>query len=200
MNRSTRPLRSLVLALALAVGAACAAAPAAADAFGFEVGVHGGVVNVPDGENAKAFGGVQARLQLIWLFSAEARASIYKDHYEKEGVGGIDVKNTPFQLSVLFYPLKLPRVGVYVLGGAGYHNVELTTTGKIEGFDATERKWAAHAGVGVDLKLYRGIWLNGDLRYYFLNVDTAGELGQAVLSNYKGDFWSLTAGVNVKLF
>ena len=165
MNRSARLVRSLVLALVFAVGAACAADPAAADAFGFEVGVHGGIVNVPDGQSAEAFGGVQARLHLIWLFAAEARASVYKDHYEKSGVGGIDVENTPLQLSLLVYPIKLPRFGVYLLGGAGYHNVELTTTGKVEGFDATTRKWAAHVGAGVDVKLYRGISLNGDLRY-----------------------------------
>lgn len=188
--------RSLFVLLALLV---LVAPPAAADAFGFDLGVHGGAVGTDGGKGSTFVGGAQARFHLIWLLAAEARASVYTDTVDSTTLGSVDVKNVPFQVSAMLYPIKLPKFGLYVLGGGTYSSLQVSGSSVTNG-DVTEHKWSAHAGAGLDINLSKSLILNGDVRYVFLNADTVDEALSAAAADYNGDFWTATIGLNLKLF
>ena len=184
--------------LALLVTTLAAAPALAGDAFSLDLGVHGGVLNSQSGKSGLFVGGAQARLHLVWLLAAELRGSYYSDSYDVSNFGGIDVKNTPVQLSAMVYLLKLPRVGLHVLGGGTYNALKLEGTGGVQG-SYNENKWCAHAGAGLDIGLSNHFILNVDGRYVFLNVDPTN-LPPATSGAYKGDYWTATAGLLWKVF
>ena len=193
-----KALRLTILAAVMAVLAA-SARPLRGDALGFDLGLHGGVQKSQDGTTNNFIGGAQARIRLFYLLGAEARASYYKDTFESGGKG-VTLKNVPYQLSAMLYMISAPGVGLYVLGGGGYYNLKVE--GAVAGTTVTvsENKWAAHAGAGLDVKLWKRLWLNGDVRYAFLDVKSLSEAGTVVTSGRKADFWTATAGLNLKLF
>lgn len=176
-----------------------AASPAAADGFGMDIGIHGGAVGTNGGDGNSFVGGAQARFHLFWIIGAEARASYYSDKVDLGTLGSVDVENVPFQVSGMLYLLKLPKVGLYVLGGGTYSNLKVKGTGVTEG-EVTDKKWSAHAGAGLDVRLGEKISLNGDFRYVYLDADTVDEALGSIASDYKGDFWTGTIGLNFKLF
>ena len=176
-----------------------AASPAlAGDAFSLDLGVHGGVLNSHDGKTALFVGGAQARLHLVWILAAEVRASTYSDSYDVSTFGGVDVRNTPVQVSAMFSLLKLPGFGLHVLGGGTYNSLKLEGTGNVPG-SVNSSKWAAHAGAGLDVRLSKSFLLNLDGRYVFLDVDPAN-LPPPSSGAYKGDYWTATAGLLWKIF
>lgn len=176
-----------------------AAPPAAADSLGVELGVHGGLVNTPDGDGESFVGGAQVRFPLFWILAVEGRASYYTDSYDLGALGSVDIENLPFQVSGMIYPIKLPKVGVYLLGGATYSNLKVTGTSVVQG-EVTEKGWSAHAGAGIDIRISERMTLNGDVRAVFLDASSVDELIDSATSNYKGDFWTATIGLNFKLF
>jgi opacity protein-like surface antigen len=184
----------------LALLALVLAAPhATADGFGMDLGIHGGAVGVDGGDGNSFVGGAQARFHLFWIIGAEARASYYSDTYKLEGVGEVDIENIPFQASAMLYLIKLPKVGLYLLGGGTYSNLKVEGTSVGTG-EVTEKKWSAHAGAGVDINLSSSISLNGDVRYVFLDAGSVDEALDSALADYNGDFWAATVGLNFKLF
>lgn len=186
--------------LALLLALAATPAPAAGgDGFSLDIGVNGGLVGISDGDGQKFVGGAQARVHLLWLIAAEGRASYYTDSASISSTQSIDVKNVPLQLSVMVYPIKLPKLGVYVLGGGTYSSVKLEATGPVTGA-VTDKRWSAHAGAGIDVKLGSRWTLNGDARFVFLDVSDLEGLGSAVVESYNGDFWMGTIGLNFRLF
>lgn len=176
-----------------------AASPAlASDAFGLDLGVHGGVLNSTDGKTGLFVGGAQVRAHLVWILAAEARASYYSDSYNVSSLGGVDVKNLPIQLSAMLYLIKLPGFGLHVLGGGTYNSLKLEGTGNVH-TSVNTSKWCAHAGAGIDIHLGPHFILNADGRYVFLNVDPAN-LPPATSAAYKGDYWTGTVGLLWKIF
>ncbi len=175
------------------------APPVAADSLGVELGVHGGIVNTPDGDGESFVGGAQVRFPLFWILAVEGRASYYTDSYDLGTLGSVDIENLPFQVSGMIYPIKLPKVGVYLLGGATYSNLKVTGTSVVQG-EVTEKGWSAHAGAGIDIKISGRMTLNGDVRAVFLDASSVDELIDSATSNYKGDFWTATIGLNFKIF
>ena len=173
--------------------------PVSADGFGVDLGIHGGVVGTDGSEGTGFVGGAQARFHLFWIIGAEARASYYSDSYDLGQLGSVDIENVPFQASGMLYLIKLPKVGLYVLGGGTYSSIKVTGSSVVTG-DVTEKKWSAHAGAGLDINLSKSISLNGDLRYVFLNADSVDEAFEAAVADYNGDFWAGTIGLNFKLF
>lgn len=196
--KTTSKLAPLALLLAL-LAVAPAAAAAGGDGFSLDLGIHGGVMGVTDGDGQRFLGGAQVRVHLLWLIAAEGRASYYTDTVDVSTAQSIDIKNVPLQLSVMIYPIKLPKFGVYALGGGTYSSVRLEAEGPVQG-SVTEKKWSAHAGAGVDVKLSSRVTLNGDVRFVFLDVQDVEGLGSAVLENYDGDYWAGTLGLTFKLF
>jgi opacity protein-like surface antigen len=193
MKKSTSLSILVLLALVLA------APPVAADGFGMDLGIHGGAVGTDGGNGSSFVGGAQARFHLFWIIGAEARASYYTDTVDLGSLGDVDVENVPFQVSGMLYLIKLPKVGLYVLGGGTYSSIKVTGSNVTTG-DVTEKKWSAHAGAGLDINLSKSISLNGDLRYVFLNADSVDEAFEAAVADYNGDFWAGTIGLNFKLF
>ena len=193
MKKSIGAAALALLALVLA------APPAAADGFGMDLGIHGGLVGT-DGSDGESFvGGAQARFHLFWIIGAEARASYYSDSYDLGQLGSVDIENVPFQASAMIYPIKLPKVGVYLLAGGTYSNLKVTGTSVVQG-EVTEKGWSTHVGAGIDLKVGEKTTLNGDVRAVFLDASSVDELIDSARSNYKGDFWTVTIGLNYKLF
>lgn len=191
-----KPLAISALALLTLV---LAAPPAAADGFGMDLGIHGGAVGT-DGTDGNSFvGGAQARFHLFWIIGAEARASYYSDTYDLGQLGSVDIENVPFQVSGMIYPIKLPKVGVYLLGGGTYSNLKVQGTSVFTG-EVTEKKWSAHAGAGIDIGLSSRVTLNGDVRFVFIDADSVDEVLDEVTSDYTGDYWAATIGLNFKLF
>lgn len=176
-----------------------AAPPAVADGFGMDLGIHGGLVGTDGGDGNSFVGGAQARFHLFWLIGAEARASYYSDSYDLGQLGSVDIENVPFQASAMIYPIKLPKFGVYLLGGGTYANLKVTGTNVVTG-EVTEKKWCGHVGAGVDIDLSKRFSLNGDVRFVFLGSDTVDEVLDAAVADYTGDFWAATVGLNFKLF
>jgi hypothetical protein len=191
-----KPLGAAALALLALV---LAAPPAAADGFGMDLGIHGGLVGTDGGDGNSFVGGAQARFHLFWIIGAEARASYYSDSYDLGQLGSVDIENVPFQASAMIYPIKLPKVGVYLLGGGTYSNLKVKGTSVITG-EVTEKKWSAHAGAGIDIGLSNRITLNGDVRFVFIDADSVDELVDEAVSDYTGDYWAATIGLNFKLF
>ena len=191
-----KPLALGALALLALV---LAAPPAAADGFGMDLGVHGGLVGTDGGDGNSFVGGAQARFHLFWIIGAEARASYYSDSYDLGQLGSVDIENVPFQVSAMLYPIKLPKVGVYLLGGGTYSNLKVTGTSVVTG-EVTEKKWSAHAGAGIDIGLSDRISLNGDVRFVFIDADSVDEVLDEAVSDYTGDYWAATIGLNFKLF
>ena len=99
----------------------------------------------------------------------------------------------------MIYPIKLPKVGIYLLGGGTYSNLKVQGTSVVTG-EVTEKKWSAHAGAGIDIGLSSRVTLNGDVRFVFLDADSVDEVLDEVASDYTGDFWAATIGLNFKLF
>jgi opacity protein-like surface antigen len=191
-----KPIGLATLALLALV---LAAPPVSADGFGMDLGIHGGVVGTDGSEGTGFVGGAQARFHLFWIIGAEARASYYSDSYDLGQLGSVDIENVPFQASGMLYLIKLPKVGLYVLGGGTYSSIKVNGTSVVTG-EVTEKKWSAHAGAGLDINLSKSISLNGDLRYVFLNADSVDEALEAAVADYNGDFWAGTIGLNFKLF
>lgn len=191
--------KPLGLAALILLTLAIAAPPASADALGLDLGIHGGLVNTKDGEGGSFVGGAQARFHLFWIVAAEARASYYTDSYDLGQLGSVDIENIPFQVSGMIYPIKLPRVGVYLLGGGTYSNLKVKGKGVVQG-EVTEKGWSAHVGAGLDLKIGEKTTLNGDVRFVYLDASSVNELIDSAKSNYKGDFWTATIGLNYKIF
>ena len=191
--------KPLGLAALVVLALALAAPPAAADSLGLDLGIHGGLVNTKDGEDGSFVGGAQARFHLFWIVAAEARASYYTDSYDLGELGSVDIENLPFQVSGMIYPIKVPKLGVYLLGGGTYSNLKVKGTSVVTG-EVTEKGWSAHVGIGVDVKVGEKTTLNGDVRAVFLDASSVDELIDSARSNYKGDFWTATIGLNYKLF
>ncbi len=191
--------KTLGLSILALLALVLAAPPAAADGFGMDLGLHGGAVGVDGGDGNTFIGGAQARFHIFWIIGAEARASFYSDTYKLEGIGELDVDNTPFQVSGMLYLLKLPKVGLYVLGGGTYSSLKVN--GEDVGLgEVTDSKWSAHAGAGLDIHLGKSFSLNGDVRYVFLDANSVDEALGEVADDYNGDFWTATIGLNFKLF
>lgn len=176
-----------------------AAPPAAADALSVELGLHGGLVNTKDGDGGSFLGGAQARFHLFWILAAEGRVSYYTDSYDLGALGSVDIENLPVQISGMIYPIKLPRVGIYLLGGGTYSNLKVKGTSVVQG-EVTEKGWSSHVGAGIDIKIGEKTTLNGDVRAVFLDASSVDKLIDSARSNYKGDFWTATIGINYKLF
>jgi len=191
--------KPLGLAALVLLALALAAPPAAADSLGLDLGIHGGLVNTKDGEDGSFVGGAQARFHLFWIVAAEARASYYTDIYDPGELGAVDIENLPFQVSGMIYPIKVPKLGVYLLGGGTYSNLKVKGTSVVTG-EVTEKGWSAHVGIGVDVKIGEKTTLNGDVRAVFLDASSVDELIDSARSNYKGDFWTATIALNYKLF
>ena len=85
------------------------------------------------------------------------------------------------------------------LGGGTYANLKVKGTSVVTG-EVTEKKWCAHVGAGIDVSLSNRLTLNGDVRAVFLDASSVDELIDSARSNYKGDFWTVTIGLNYKLF
>ncbi|MBK9375698.1 MAG: outer membrane beta-barrel protein [Holophagales bacterium] len=192
--------KSMTLSVLALLALILVAPPVSADGFGMDLGIHGGVVGTDGGNGSSFVGGAQARFHLFWIIGAEARASYYSDSYDLGQLGSVDIENVPVQISGMLYLIKLPKVGLYILGGGTYSSLKVNGSDVVGMGEVTDSKWSAHAGAGLDIHLSKTISLNGDVRYVFLNADSVDEAFESAVADYNGDFWAGTIGLNFKLF
>jgi hypothetical protein len=193
----TRLLRNAILSTFMGVMATGSAF--AGGLVGLDLGFHGGAVKAPDSDSDTNYmGGVQARLHLVLFLAVEVRGSAFKSTYQGPLLSNAELTTYPVQGSILVYPIPLPKVSIYALGGAGYHSYKLEYAGAAGGHSTgslTGGTWAAHVGAGFDLKLSRSFYINADARYVFFNVD---ELTQ--VTGQEANYWTATVGLNWRLF
>lgn len=95
------------------------------------------------------------------------------------------VRDTPFQGSVLIYPVR-SAISPYVLGGVGWYSQRVQALDPdLDGADAvleeaTTRKFGYHAGFGGEVRVSRRVGVFADYRYTFIRFgddDTETALG-----------------------
>jgi len=62
----------------------------------------------------------------------------------------------------------------------------------------TKWNFGGHLGAGTDLLLSGSIFLSGDLRYIWLNIDSFDAVEQAYKEKRSADYWVATAMINFK--
>lgn len=182
--------------LSAALGLLMSQAALAGGILGLDLGVHGGATGAQDSSSNNFIGGVQARLHLISFLGLELRGSAFQSSYEGPLSQSADLTTYPIQGSVMLYPIPLPKLSIYVLGGGGYHSYDFEYRSSGSSLvSVTGGQWAAHAGAGIDIRLSKAFFLNLDGRYVFLDVS---ELSQITGKDF--DYWSATVGLNWRLF
>ncbi len=114
----------------------------------------------PKEGDANWFGGGQLRLHPFKFLAVEGSVD-----YRKTDVSSTTVRTFPVQGSALIYPFGTKRLSPFILGGAGWYftNVEVP-----HGFDKTQHRFGAHAGVGLQLFLSEHLSLDSTYRHIWL--------------------------------
>jgi opacity protein-like surface antigen len=112
-----------------------------------------------DGD-ANWFGGGQLRLHPFKFLAVEGSVD-----YRKTDISSTTVRTFPVQGSALIYPFGTKRLSPFILGGAGWY---FTNVEGPHGFDKTQHRFGAHAGVGLQLFLSEHLSLDSTYRHIWL--------------------------------
>ena len=189
--RLIRTSAFIALGVAAVVGASRARAEAA-------IGANVGYSKTVDGEG-QFTGGAQFRLKFIPLFGFELLAGYRRENVEAQGNRVLEIEQIPVQASVLFYPLTLGPLRLYALGGGGAYFTRSSGVNANASYGkVTSTDFGAHLGAGTDILLGGSIYLSGDVRYIWLNVDSLKDVEQAFNEKRSADYWVATAMINFK--
>ena len=186
---------SRIVPVALFAALLASAAPLRAEVFGFGLGVQGGVIQARDGNGTVGTFGVNARLRLIGILAAEARASYSKEGFEAAGVKVLDLEQVPVQLSLQLYPIPLGPVRPYLLAGWGWTYLKASGSWHGIGLDSTQTSGNFVAGAGVDLMIYRKVALVVDFRYSFSDISALDQIATVTGTDVKTTPLTATAGL-----
>ncbi|MFO0699844.1 MAG: outer membrane beta-barrel protein [Nitrospira sp.] len=114
----------------------------------------------PKDGDANWFGGGQLRLHPFKFLAVEGSVD-----YRKTGLSSTTVRTFPVQGSALIYPFGTKRLSPFILGGAGWY---FTNVEGPHGFDKTQNRFGAHAGVGLQLFLSEHLSLDSTYRHIWL--------------------------------
>ena len=106
-----------------------------------------------------------------------------------------DLEFIPVQLSLEIFPLKRNKtICPYLLGGGGVYITRITA----EGEDASKKyKMGWHLGFGADWVLTEDVFIEGDFRYVWLNIDTKDQAYSEALKDF--DSWMASVGIGFRL-
>ena len=164
-------------------------AKAQSDAASFTIGPVAGYLKAKDADRGTWFGGVQARLRFARVLAIEGSISAHTDSFQD---GDIDVIQYPVQVSALLFPIPDSPIEPYGVFGAGWYYTRYEFDGALSGLDdETDREFAFHAGVGLQIELSPRFAVFADFRWVFL--DEPG-VDNGNLEEEEFDFGMVTIG------
>jgi outer membrane protein W len=167
----------------------CGSVGLAGDAVDF--GFRGGYQRFADEGNGAFMGGLFLRVNWRSVIFTEGAVL-----YHSEDVGSSDVELIPIQLSAMLFFLRRDLdLSPYLLAGVGAY---LTRSVEEDGSDSdTQFDLGWHLGLGLDYALSDRVFVEGDLRYIWLDVDFEGETVSDKLTNYNN--WLAAVGLGFRL-
>ncbi|MBT3294377.1 MAG: porin family protein [Verrucomicrobia bacterium] len=167
----------------------CALAVTAAEDNRADLGFRGGYQRFEDGDGS-FMGGVFLRLPWRSVIMGEG-AVMYHTHDE----GSVDLEIIPLQLSVMLFVLRRDLdFSPYLLGGMGAYVARRVEDG---GDSETDFDFGWHLGLGVDYKLGDRMFVEGDFRYIWLDMDFEDKTVGDTLSDFNN--WMATVGFGFRL-
>ena len=158
------------------------------------LGPHLGIQKSSGAEGANYLVGATLRMRLLPVLGAEADIGYRQQKY---GSGALTVREWPVTVTGLLYPLPIIYGGI----GGGWYNTtfDYSDTYNQAGYgDETTTKFGWHLAAGVELPASPKVRLFGDVRFVFLDYKFK-DLPGAVLDGAESDFYSINAGVLIRL-
>ena len=181
-------------ALAGAVILSCAVAEAQIADFGFR----GGYQRMASSDSGGGMVGAFLRKDWQRVIFVEAAVMYHSEEVDYEFAGVDKTANLefiPVQLSLEIFPLKRNKtICPYLLAGGGLYITRVTAEGEDE---SKKYKFGWHLGLGADWVLTEDIFLEGDFRYVWLNVDTKDRSYSDALKDF--DSWMASIGLGFRL-
>ncbi len=155
--------------------------------FGFRAGYQ----RFTEADDGAFMGG--AFLRLPWRSVILGEGALM---YHKESVGDVDLEIIPVQLSLMLFFLRRDLdFCPYLLAGAGTY---ITRRVEQDGGDSdTDIDIGWHLGFGLDYLLNDRIFVEGDFRYIWLDVDFGGQTVGEKLTNFNN--WMANIGIGFRL-
>ena len=157
-------------------------------------GPHLGIQKSESADKADYLVGATLRLKLMPVIGVEGDIGYRQEKY---GEGALTVKNWPFTVTGLIYPMPMIYGGI----GAGWYNTTFDYADNYNqaGYeDETDQQFGWHLAAGVELPASPKFRFFGDVRFVFLDYDFK-DLPDAVLDGAKANFYSINVGVLVRL-
>jgi len=155
---------------------------------GLGIGGRAGWLRSDDADDTNLHGGAHLRLRLLPILGLEGSIDYRKEEFDN---GRIEVKSYPVLVSALLYPIPAAPIQPYLIGGVGWYFNRIEIAGGRS--DETQR-FGVHIGPGLDIPLTPQVVLNGDIRWFFLDVDSK-EVREARRRDLDTDGWIATVGV-----
>jgi len=167
----------------------CALVVTAAEDNQADLGFRGGYQSFEDGEGS-FMGGVFLRLPWRSVIMGEG-ALLYHTHSE----GTVDLEVIPLQLSAMLFVLRRDLdFSPYLLGGVGAYVSRRVEDG---GDSDTSYDFGWHLGLGLDYKLTDRMFVEGDFRYIWLDIDFEDKTVRDKLTEFNN--WMGTVGFGFRL-
>ena len=172
--------------LAIAV---CGAARVRADAV--DLGVRAGYQRFRDSDSGAFMGG--GFLRLDWRSVIFLEGAVL---YHSEEVDSIDLEFIPIQLSAMLFFLRRDLdFCPYVLAGGGAYVSRSVDSDENDSETEFDLGW--HLGFGLDYALGDRVFVEGDFRYVWLDVDFGGKTVSDELSDF--DNWMASVGIGFRI-
>ncbi len=151
------------------------------------VGGRAGWFRSDDADETNLYGGAHVRLRLLPALALEGSIDYRREEFDN---GKIAIKSYPVLASALLYLIPSGPIQPYLIGGAGWYfnRVEIK-----DGPNDETKRVGAHVGAGLDVPLTSQFVLHGDIRWYFLDVDSR-KVREERLDDLNTDGWLATVG------
>ncbi len=183
-----RPLRVLIpagLLVALAVAVPVARAQSSTGELIPSIDVSR---NVHGDNSAQLSGGLAVRGSIVPPFKGEVRVA-YRQ--QKFSGGDVQLRQWPVTASLWFAPIP----ALYAGGGVGWYHDTFHYADALGLSDRTQQRFGVHLGGGMQVPLVPHLSADLNGRYVFLKREHVPLLDE----HANPDFWTLTAGLAIKL-
>lgn len=168
----------------------CVSATVAAEDNRADLGFRAGYQSFQDGADGSVMGGLFLRLPWRSVIMGEG-AIMYHMHEE----GDVDYELIPIQLSAMIFVLRRDLAfSPYILAGIGGYVAR-----QIDADDDSDSNFdfGWHLGLGLDYKLSDRVFVEGDFRYIWLDLDFDDRTVGETLSDYNN--WMASLGIGFRL-
>jgi opacity protein-like surface antigen len=156
-----------------------------------DVGARAGYLRIPDADDGTFVLGGYFRYD--WREIAFLETAVY--YHDDEVREGVDMEFIPIQFSAMLYLLgRKGSWSPFILGGGGVYWTRTTEAG---GDSDSDFDFGWHLGAGADVNLSERFFIEGDLRYIWLDIDTKGRTLADALSDF--NHWMASVGIGFRL-